>query len=633
MDLRYGLGSAFSLDLTVNPDFGQVEVDPAVINLSAFETFFEEKRPFFVEDAQVLDFGLSGRRNTLFYSRRIGRTPHGRAPSGSDFSSIPIQTSILGAAKLTGRTAGGLSVGGLAAVTGRESGVAFDSLSGRSAFTVEPRTEFGVVRLVQDFRSGASQVGAVATAMNRELPADGAFDFLASNAYSAGIDFEHNWGGLRSRDWVLSGFVAGTLIRGSTDAITRVQRSSNHYFQRPDATRYAVDSTATSLSGLNWRLEFERQSAKHWTGGVWVGQVTPGFEVNDLGFSNSSERLDVGARISYREIKPGKLFRNYRLSLFTFNNFRHEALDDAWSLGSWKRAFKRGMVSGSADVQFLNYWDLNLNARYSPQSMSESATRGGPLMVQPASLSFSLRGNTDRRSWFSVRPSVSYDDRRLGGYRFESQMGFTVRPAPSWLIELSPRYSAEREPAQYVSATDDVGYEPTFGRRYWFAELERRTVSLETRLNVAFTPKVTLQLYAQPLISSGNYLTYKQLQESETFDFDVFGEGTALAAGEDVSCGSGRTCVSDGTRYVDYDGDGSSDVSFSDRDFNIRSLRMNAVLRWEYRPGSTVFLVWQQSRRSREATGTFEFGRDLGRLWDVEPENLFIVKFTYWLGI
>ncbi|MFQ6047141.1 MAG: DUF5916 domain-containing protein, partial [Gemmatimonadales bacterium] len=376
LDLRYGLGAAFTLDMTLNPDFGQVEVDPAVINLTAFETFFPDKRPFFVEDAQVFDFTLSGRTNRLFYSRRIGREPHGSAPSGSDFSDVPTQTTILGAAKVTGRTSGGLSIGALAALTANETGRIYDETSAEfRTFSVEPRSQYGTFRLKQDFRGGASQIGAIATAMRRDLPADGSFDYLTSGAYSVGLDFEHSWGGTRSRDWALWGFWAGSLVRGSPTALTRIQRAGNHYFQRPDATRFSVDSTATSLSGMEWRLQFERRSAKHWTAAVWLAEVTSGFEINDLGFSNAGERLDGGARIGYQEITPGRIFRSYRLSLWTFHNVRHEALDDMWSWRSWTRAHKRGAFFFSTKVQFLNNRGLNFDKFYSPPTMSDVATR------------------------------------------------------------------------------------------------------------------------------------------------------------------------------------------------------------------------------------------------------------------
>ncbi|UCC48151.1 MAG: carbohydrate binding family 9 domain-containing protein [Gemmatimonadota bacterium] len=634
LDLRYGLGAGFTLDATFNPDFGQVEVDPAVINLTAFETFFPEKRPFFVEDAKVLEFRLSGRSNQLFYTRRIGREPQGSAPDEADFDKVPSETTILGAAKLTGRTSSGLSLAALTAITSEETGRAFFSDSAHTEkYVVEPLSEYGILRVQQDFRSGASQVGAILTAMHRELPDDGSLDSLTSSAYSLGLDFEHNWGGSGSRDWAIHGFVTGSLVEGSTGALLRVQQSSNHYFQRPDATRYSVDSTATSLSGVNWRLQFERRSAKHWTGGIWIGEVSPGFEISDMGFMQGSERLDAGFRIGYQQISPGSLFRSYRISLHTFHNWRHEALDDAFSWNSWKRAHDSGWYNLRADFDFLNYWSLELSARHSPETLSDSETRGGPLMIRPGSTSFEARLGTDRRGVLYLQPSLEYENGHRGGYRWESQLELVIRPAPSLEIQLQPEYSTELDPAQYVATTDDVGYQPTYGCRYLFSDLKRRQVSLETRLNVSFNPRLTFQLYAQPLISSGDYLTYKQLEESESFDFEVFEEGIAALDGDEITCVAGRTCVFDDERYFDFDGDGSVDDSFSDEDFNVRSLRLSAVLRWEYFPGSTLFLVWQHNRRERADIGSFELDRDLDALWAADSENAFILKVNYWLGL
>lgn len=620
--LRYGLSPSYHLILTVNPDFGQVEVDPAVINLSAFETFFREQRPFFVLDAQEFEFGLSG-RDELYYSRRIGRQPRGGTPDNADFADIPTETSILGAAKITGRSPGGVSIGALAAVTGRESGKAHSITDGRiREFTVEPRAEFGVFRIRKDYRSGASQVGAVGSLVHRALPDDGAFDYLTSEAFSGGVDFEHNWGGARARDWAVYGYLAGSRVQGSPEALIRIQRSSNHYFQRPDATRLAVDSTATSMNGYNWRLQFARRDAEHWTGALWFAQISPGFEINDLGFSRSSERLDGGARIEYQNITPGRYLRNYRFNFFTFYNFRHEALDDPWSWSSWRNNYKNGRFWAGADFELNNNWDVFLGSSFSPTQFSDTRTRGGPVMEDPGSYSFDIGVGTDRRKRVSLETELDYENYQRGGHEWEAEVEATIRPTPNWELEVTPNFSWERNAAQYVARTDALPFAPTYGSRYVFSDLERRSFSLETRLNVAFSPDLTLQLYAQPLLSSGDYLNYKQLLRASSFDFDVLDEGT-------------RSFIdpTDGYRYLDFDGDGMPDINFSDRDFNIQSLRMNVVLRWEYRPGSRVFLVWQQTRSERDENGTLDIGRDFGNLFGGESENIFIVKFNYWFGV
>ena len=615
MDLSYGLGAAFTLDATFNPDFGQVEADPAVINLSAFETFFEERRPFFVEDARVFDFGLSGGQNKLFYSRRVGRAPQGRTPSDALFADVPENATILGAAKVAGRTSSGLSIGALAAVTGNERGRALRQ--GRSDvedFLAEPRTEYGVLSLRQDLREGQSTFGGIVTALRRELPADGSFDFLPGTALNGGVRFEHQWD---DREWALWGFLAGSLVSGSEEAITRLQKASNHYYQRPDATRFSLDPTATSMSGAEWRLQFERRSGRHWTGSVWAAQVTKGFDINDLGFSGAAERLDGGFRFGYREITPGSFFRSYNVSLSTFHNISHEVLDGGISWQGIRDAYLRGSTSLSAHGQLLNYWSGNVSLSYTPDAMSRSSTRGGPIMADPGRIALEGRLSSDRRSPVSWGASLELRRENRGGAGdFQVSGDVRIRPSPRLELTLEPSFESARVSDQYVAATSALPYAPTYGTRYLFADLERRSLSVETRLDWTFTPHLTFQLFAQPLLSSGDFATYKQLLAPRTFDFQTL-----------------TTTASGGRRYIDFNADGKNDYDFSERDFNVRSLIGNAVLRWEYRPGSTLFIVWQRRQADRVSVGNFDFGRDLGALLDAASDDRFIIKVNYWLGL
>ena len=614
VDLSYGLGAAFTLDAAINPDFGQVEADPAVINLSAFETFFEERRPFFVEDARVFDFTLSGGRNQLFYSRRVGRSPQGDEPTGTDFTDVPDNATILGAAKLAGRTTSGFSIGALAAVTGSEHGQALYTDGSRGDFLVEPRTEYGTVSVAKDFRGGASQVGALGTAMHRELPGDGSFDWLSSTAFSGGVRFNHQWS---NRDWAVFGYVSGSHARGSAEAITRIQRSSIHYFQRPDATRFQLDPTATSISGRDWRLTLAKQNGEHWTWSVWAAEVSKGFEVNDLGFSTRSEVLDGGVRLTYREIQPGSVFRNYNFGLSTFHNWSHEALDDTWSIGSWHDAHTNGNYSFNAFGQLLSYWNVGTNLSYQPRRMDRRATRGGPMMVSPPSLSWNVNFRSDQRKTVSFGTFFGISDDRVGGGGGWNLGTFiNLQPSDNLSIALESRFGSFRSSDQYVTSTSVLPFAPTYGRRYIFADLEQRTFDMGARVDWTFSPTLSLQLFAQPLLSSADYMTYKQLAASETFDFIDFGPS-------DPS----------GTQSLDFDDDGTADFTFSDRDFNFRSLIGNAVLRWEYRPGSTVFLVWQRAQSHSAPVGNFDFGRDLDRLFGAPADDRFIIKVNYWLGL
>jgi hypothetical protein len=614
VDVSYGLGAAFTLDATINPDFGQVEADPAVINLSAFETFFREQRPFFTEDARVFDFSLSGGSNQLFYSRRVGRSPHGGSPSGSAFSDAPDNATILGAAKLSGRTSSGLSIGALAAVTGAERGEALYTDGSTGEFLVEPRSEYGVFSLAKDFNEGASQIRGIGTAMRRELPGDGTFDWLPSSAFNAGLRFDHQW---NDREWRLYGFLAGSHVRGDEAAITRIQQASNHYFQRPDATRLTLDPTRTSLSGIDWRLQFARQNAEHWTYSIWAAQVTSGFEINDVGFSARAEVLDGGIRAGYREIQPGSVFRNYDVSVSTFHNWSHEALDDIFSIDSWHNARARGSYGLNSSAEFLNYWRVRASTSYNPQQMSRQATRGGPMMVGPASLNANFNVNSDQRKTVSFGASFNMSDDRIGlGGRKSIGGNVRIQPSDNLSFSLGPNYSVSQSGDQYVTATSTLPYSPTYGTRYLFADLEQRSFSMETRVDWTFSPTLSLQLYGQPLLSSGDYIQYKQLEAAETFDFvDLMPTNVG------------------GTQEVDFDNDGTADFSFSDRDFNVRSLIGNAVLRWEYRPGSTIFFVWQRQQAERAFVGDFDFARDASALFGAPGDDRFIVKVNYWLGL
>ncbi|MBK9980486.1 MAG: carbohydrate binding family 9 domain-containing protein [Gemmatimonadetes bacterium] len=275
---------------------------PAVINLSAFEQFFEERRPFFVEDAKIFDFSLSGGRNRLYYSRRLGRSPRGSAPEGTLFADVPASANILGAAKLTGRTQRGLSLGALAAVTQQADGRAYLGESDpERPFMVEPRAEYGVLRARQDFNGGASTIGVIGSSLRRNLPGDGSFDFLTTSAFNGGIDWEHQWS---NRTWAFFGYWAGSHVRGDSTAMIRLQRASNHFFQRPDSRGNGVDSSARAMSGYDWRMTMEKRRGQHWTGSVWAAEVSPGFEINDAGFSTRQEVLDGGARAVPRD-HPG----------------------------------------------------------------------------------------------------------------------------------------------------------------------------------------------------------------------------------------------------------------------------------------------------------------------------------------
>ncbi|HNV73939.1 MAG TPA: DUF5916 domain-containing protein [Gemmatimonadaceae bacterium] len=632
-DVRVGLGGQFTLDATINPDFGQVEADPAVINLSAFEQFFEERRPFFVEDAKIFDFSLSGGRNRLYYSRRLGRSPRGSAPEGTLFADVPASANILGAAKLTGRTQRGLSLGALAAVTQQADGRAYLGESDpERPFMVEPRAEYGVLRARQDFNGGASTIGVIGSSLRRNLPGDGSFDFLTTSAFNGGIDWEHQWS---NRTWAFFGYWAGSHVRGDSTAMIRLQRASNHFFQRPDSRGNGVDSSARAMSGYDWRMTVEKRRGQHWTGSVWAAEVSPGFEINDAGFSTRQEVLDGGARVQYREITPGTLLRSYNVSLSTFHNWSHDAVAGSFSTAAWGNAHVAGSVGVNANVEFNNFWRLDANTQWHPETMDRTGTRGGPLMLQPRWGDLRLSLQSDQRARLALEPSIYLKRSALnGGNEFQTSLEINVRPSSRLEIEIEPRYTHASIGAQYVSTMDAAEFAPTFGSRYFFGEVARRELALPTRINAAFSPTLSFQFFAQPLVSSGDYSNYKQLLSPSSFNFNRFREGTAVGSGEAVRCQGGATCVdANAVRYFDFDGNGTPEHTIDEQDFNVRSLIGNAVVRWEYRPGSTIFLVWQRRQRSDVVAGDFVMSRDWRALLKAPTDNTFLVKVSYWLPL
>ena len=632
-DLRLGLGGTFTLDATFNPDFGQVEADPAVINLTAFEQFFEERRPFFVEDAKIFDFTLSGGRNRLYYSRRLGRAPRGGTPPGTVFSDLPASANIIGAAKVTGRTQRGLSIGALAAITEQAEARLFlgDSLPVRR-FSVEPRSGYGVLRLRQDLNGGASTIGWIGTALRRELPNDGSFAFLPGSAFNAGLDWEHQW---RDRTYAFFGYVSASHVRGDSVAITRIQRASNHFSQRPDSRQLGVDSSLTALSGVDWRVTLEKRRGRHWTGSTWAAQVTPGFEVNDIGFSTRQEVLDGGVRVQYREIVPNRVLRNYSVSVSTFHNWSHDAVAGRPSMAAWGDAHVGGSVNLQANLEFTNYWRLESNLSARPELSDRVATRGGPLIIQPRGFEGRVNLNTDRRRTLSLEPSLSLKRAAMNaGTEVGTGLELNYRPSSRVEVQVESRWTRSTIGAQYVGTSDALPNAATFGSRYLFGEVERRELSFPVRVNAAFSPALSLQVFTQPLLSSGDYEGFKQLRAPLTFDFDRFGEGSFRPTTGTGSCVNGRTCVdASQTRYFDFDGNGTADYSVDDQDFNVRSLIGNAVLRWEYRPGSALFLVWQRRQRSEGRLGDFAARRDLTELWRAPTDNTFLLKFSYWFPL
>jgi hypothetical protein len=595
-DLKASLGSSLTLDATINPDFGQVEADPAEVNLTAFETFFPERRPFFTEGAQLL--GIRG----LFYSRRIGAPPAGAA--GVDFAESVDNTTILGAAKLTGRRASGLSIGAVAAVTGEESVRTYDAdagLFGRAL--VAPRTTYLVASAQQEVGRNASTVSALVTAVDRSL-ADGSplAGLLAERAYSGVVDTRIRWAGGK---YDMSAFVGFTHVRGSERAMLAQQLSSRRYWQRPDAQHVRVDSSRTSLTGTIIGINHSKLSGEHWLWDIDLVQEGPGYEPNDVGQLGSTDDRGLIANLRYRETDPGRFHRSWQVGVTNVNE---------WTTGGESTAV---LLLPYANVQLPNFWTVGVDGNVMMSGVSDALTRGGPLMEPPHGRGFTVwaTGNPSSRNPWSIYVDWITNDR--GGFVIDVDPHLAFRPGDRWEISFDPSWSKSEEARQFILSRPG-GSEATFGRRYVFAHVDRSEVSAQLRLNYTFTPKLTLETYLEPFASSGRFHSFGELRAARSGDLIEYG-----------STGSSIAQSADGSWSVT---DAGGSFTIPRRDFNVRSWRSNLVIRWEWRPGSTAYLVWQQDGFADRAADLVEPG-DLLDAFDVPRDHFLALKLSFWMPV
>jgi len=616
-DLRLGLTSNLTLDATVNPDFGQVEVDPAVVNLGPFETVFDEKRPFFVEGSDLFRFGQIRTFNAFgtpetFFSRRIGRTPQGFITDpNATFEDLPTQTTIAGAVKVTGKTRSGWSIATLDAITMEEQG-RYVTGAGSSVLkqSVEPTTNYFVGRVRRELRQGNTVVGALVTAVNRRLEDSALTANLRSDAYLAGVDLNHSWG---ARNWAFDASFATSRIEGSATAIDRAQRASARYYQRPDANNLGYDPTRTSLSGYALQATVTKLGGGHWGGNLAYQEKSPGYETNDIGFAATVGRRGISTDIHYNQPNAGNgLVRNFIIGFLTGNDWNYDGDNTTRYLAN------------VFNLRFRNFWSLNTNFFYNVSSYSDQLTRGGPLVRLPDRADFNLFLHSDDRGAWSVGTNGEINWNTAGGWLTNVGLNISYQPAPNVRFRFQPNFTRAHDLSQFVEGVSDPLATQTFGRRAVFATLDQRELALDTRLEWTFTPKMSLQLFVQPLISAGDYSGFKEFAKPGTFDFTVYGR----------EAGSIQEDPTTGDFTVDPDGAGPApQFVIPEQNFNFRSLRANLVFRWEYRPGSTIFLVWQHSRSGVAAIGDFSFRRDFDGIFDNPATNLLAVKVTYWLGL
>ena len=575
VDVKYALTSSLRLTATVNPDFGQVEVDPAVVNLSQFETFFPEKRPFFTEGASTFNFG-NGPANsrwgfnmsfpTFFYSRRIGRSPQGFL--GGEWQDSPGETTILGAAKVTGKV-GKWTIGVLDAVTDAEeawfrrrddAGRVVDAKN-----TVEPMTNYLVARAMREYGKD-SRAGFMFSATNRRL-SDNLAPSLRESSYFAGVD---GYTLLKDKSWIVEWLGGTSMVDGSQAAIASTQKNPARYYHRPDADHVEFDPNRSSLTGWMGRAMVSKQKGR-WRPNVQVQALSPGFEINDVGFLPRVDAISTHAVLQYLNTdlaQTSKYFREISTWGSKWQNFN----------------FAGDLIGNGLNTSFFgqlkNYWFVGAWAGNQWSTLDDQRTRGGPMARRPSANFYGGEFGSDSRKKISFNvwgETVASGD---GATSYYGGTGFTYRPSSSLRLSINPRFTSSESNSQYVSTQAGANYEPTFGSRYVFSSLKQRQIELGVRAEWTMNARLSAQLYLQPFIASGDYSGFKFLTRP---------------------------------RELEYTPMADSAVGFNP-DFNFRSVRGSAVVRWEFRPGSALYVVWNENRSAVAPVGDFSLRRDFSAL-------------------
>ncbi len=608
LDAKIGITNDLTLDLTVNPDFGQVEADPSAIALDGFQIFFREQRPFFVENKNIFDFRLSESEagntfgfDNLFYSRRIGRSPQRSPDSGdNEFVDQPDNTPIIGAAKFSGKTKDGWAIGVLESVTANRYAIIRNGAGDERREIVEPLTNYFVGRLQKDFNNRNSYVGGIFTATNRDNLSP-QLDFLHKSAFTGGLDFKHQW---NNRDWYVEGNFIFSNVKGSAEAITNTQESITHLFQRVDADHVEVDTNKTSLTGSGGNVQIGKVGNGHWkfeSGGTWR---SPELELNDLGFQRQADDIRHYTWIGYQTLKPDSTFRRVGI------NYNH------WTAWDFDGNHNYLQFNTNSWQNWKNNWFTNVGFNYAAVDYDNFALRGGPRLRQSPWMSFWNSINTDNRK--KVRFSAFHNGRKAVDNSFSSyfvEAGLIYQPINALRISAFPSLRINNDKLQYIDNFDDVNGSV----RYLNGEIDQRTLSMSFRLNYTINPNLTIQYWGQPFISRGRYSNFKHITTATAKHFeDRF-----------TSYGANHLTFADGSYSVDDDLNGTEDFSFDNPDFSFVQFRSNLVIRWEYIPGSEIFLVWSQDV-SQDGDPSAGLLSSLGdNIFGQKPQNIFLLKATY----
>lgn len=609
VDAKIGVTNNFTLDLTLNPDFGQVEADPSEVNLTAYETFFEEKRPFFIEGKSILSMPLmigdgDLADENIFYTRRIGRRPRGNPSlSNGEYANVPEFTTILGAAKLTGKTDGGWSFGLLESVT-QEEYAEIDYNGDRRNQTVEPLTNYTVGSVRKDFNGGNTVISGIATATNRSLDSTG-MDYLHRSAYTGGFSFDQYF---KDKTYWLSFKTYFSDVNGTTDAITRTQMSSTHYYQREDRLNYLLDTTRTGLMGNGGSLVFGKMGNAKLQWAAFLTWKSAGVELNDIGYLQSADNIFPIFWAGYRITDPFWIFRQMNFNTNHWWEFDFAGLYQGYG----------GNINGF--MTFKNLWGFGYGLNWNTPTISTSLLRGGPAFLEPGDLQPWINIETDQRKKLSAEITgyARWSDEGHGQMA-GTELEITYKPINALAISLAPEYTSIFSNLQYIQKTSYGDQD-----RYIFGAIDQKILGMSLRINLTLTPEFTIQYWGQPFLASGLYSNLKYVTDPMA---DEYSNRFHTYTDDQIEC-----YKSDGYCMIDENVDGVDDYRINYPDFNVKEFKSNLVLRWEYRPGSVLFLVWSQNRSGYDPYGDFSLGRDFKNLYDVTPTNVFLVKCSFRFG-
>jgi hypothetical protein len=633
VDAKIGITNDLTLDLTINPDFGQVEADPGNIALDGFQVFLKEQRPFFVENKNIFDFEFGNGSDNLFYSRRIGRNPQGSITYNEDSNFIdkPDNTTILGAVKFSGKTKSGWSIGLLESVTANEFATIENANKERRSAIVEPTTNYLVARIQKDFNDRNTYIGGIFTAVNRNLGDDFGFDYdselktytlydsqntidpfsnhLTENnlngqihkaAYSGGIDFKHNW---KDRKYYVLANLVASHVNGTKEAILKTQESQRHLFNRADASHVDINQSKTSLSGYGGKFEIGKAGGGNWTYRTGANWYSPELELNDIGFLRQADFIKQYVKVRYKFLKPTRTYRSANINLEQFTEFDFEG------------NFNRFSSEINGFINWKNNWWTESGTGFTPHNFSNSHLRGGERWrLFDDYFAFLYFGSDQSKKFNFILGYVTSGAEQNNDSYIRYDFRLNYQPTDALNISLRTKLELSNNKTQYV--TDNTFQND---KRYILGNIDLETWSTTLRMNYSINPNLSIQYYGQPFIARGKYSDFNFVNNPTARDFN---DRVTLYKNEQIS-------FDESDYSIDENTDGTIDYSFDDPNFSEIQFRSNLVVRWEYIPGSELFFVWTQGIDGSDDPKQSIKSNFQKQVFNRQPNNTFLIKATY----